>query len=82
MEIKGDNMTDKKQELGFNTRCEKLKRTLANEINTSNLPIAPVYYIVKNLYQELENLYYGALNSEAQEQMVPEVENEEDREDA
>ena len=56
-----------KKEIGFNTRCEKLKQTLVNTINQSNLPISVVFYITKSIMTDIETTYYGVLNSEAQE---------------
>lgn len=60
----------KKNEIGFNTRCEKLKSDLINNINQSNLPIGTIYYIMKTIMSDVESTYYGVLNSEAQEDIV------------
>ncbi len=54
-------------ENGFNTRCEQFRRQLINYINQSQLPISVVYFIGKDIFQELEKTYYATLNSEAQE---------------
>lgn len=55
------------KEIGFNTRCEKLKQTLIDTINQSNLPIGVVFYIAKSIMSDIESTYYGVLNNEAQE---------------
>jgi hypothetical protein len=68
----------------FNSRCEQVRRNITNEINTCGLPIAPIYYIIKDLARELENLYYGALNSEAaeKEEKISEITSEEEEDES
>lgn len=55
------------KEIGFNTRCEMLKKNLINTVNKSNLPIGVIFYIMSTIMSEVESTYYGVLNSEAQE---------------
>lgn len=62
-------MTEK-QEIGFNTRCENLKREVIDNINQSDLPIGVIYYIMKTIMSDVTSTYYGVLNSEAQEYIV------------
>ena len=59
-----------KNEIGFNTRCENLKRTLINNINESNLPIGVIYYIMQTIMSDVTSTYYGVINSEAQDYIV------------
>ena len=56
-----------KNEIGFNTRCENLKRELIDNINQSNLPISVIYYMMQVIMSDIESTYYGVLNREAQE---------------
>jgi len=60
----------------FNTQCENTKQQLLATINNSGLPIAPIYYMLGEIYREAEKSYYAALNQEAQmeEEKVEEVE--------
>ena len=62
-------MTEK-QEIGFNTRCENLKRELIDNINQSDLPIGVIYYIMQVIMSDVTSTYYGVLNREAQEYVV------------
>lgn len=54
-----------KEEITINIASENFKNALINLINESQLPISNVYYIFKYLEKEVENTYYGTLNSEA-----------------
>lgn len=51
----------------INIKTEKFKSNLYDLVNNSELPISIVYYIFKYVEQDLENTYYGILNSEAEE---------------
>ena len=51
----------------INIKTEKFKSNLYDLVNNSELPISIVYYIFKYVGQDLENTYYGVLNSEAEE---------------
>lgn len=51
----------------INIKTEKFKSNLYDLVNNSELPISIVYYIFKYVEQDLENTYYGVLNSEAEE---------------
>lgn len=53
--------------IGFNTACEYLKQQLITNINNSQLPIGVAYYIIKDIFQEVEKTYYATLNKEAME---------------
>lgn len=58
-------MNEKKEKVTINIASENFKNALINLINESQLPISNVYYIFKYLEKEVENNYYGILNSEA-----------------
>lgn len=59
-----------KNGIGFNTRCENLRRTLIDNINESDLPIGVIYYIMQTIMSDVTSTYYGVINSEAQERIV------------
>lgn len=65
MEEKNKMEEKKEVTLGFNTLCENYKTKLVELVNESGLPIGAVYFITKNIMAEIENTYYGVLNSEA-----------------
>lgn len=54
---------------GFNTMCEKYKNDLVELVNQSGLPIGAIYFITRNIMAEIEKTYYGAINSEACEEV-------------
>lgn len=62
---KMDKNNEKKEKITINIASENFKNALINLINESQLPISNVYYIFKYLEKEVENTYYGTLNSEA-----------------
>lgn len=47
---------------------QKLKETISNIISNSNLDIGVVYFILKDIYRDVENLYYNQINKEIIEQ--------------
>ena len=46
----------------FNYNCDQFKKNLENLINNSNLPIAAIYFILKDIYNEVEKLNIAYLN--------------------
>lgn len=46
----------------FNLVCDDLKIKLTNLINESELPVAAIYYILKDIFHNVENFYIGYLN--------------------
>lgn len=50
--------------IGFNTCLNNLKNDLVNTINKSNLPVGVLYYIVKDLFMDVQNAYEQALKNE------------------
>ena len=51
----------------INVRSEQLMQNIVSLINDSNLPISNVYFIFKNIMQDIENTYYSILNQESEE---------------
>ena len=47
----------------FNYRCNQLKKRMETIINESGMPIAVVYFILKDLYNEIEKMNIAYLNS-------------------
>ena len=57
------------KEISINTKCEQFKQQIISDINNSQLPISIAYFIMKDVFQEVEKTYYATLNQEAQEQI-------------
>lgn len=51
----------------INIKSEQFKYNIINLINNSELPISNVYFILKFITQDVENTYYGTLNSQSAE---------------
>ncbi len=49
------------------TNYEVFKQSIKKYIQNSELDIGVVYYILKDIYKEIENLYYTTLNRESME---------------
>ena len=47
----------------FNYKCNKLKQDLEIIINESNMPIAAIYFIFKDIFSDIEKTYIAYLNS-------------------
>lgn len=58
----------------FNLINENLKNSLIQTISNSNLPVANVYFIVKDIFRDIENNYYNQISKEmeSKEQNVQE----------
>ena len=52
----------------INLKSENFRQNLYSLIGTSELPIANVYFILKMAMQQVENTYYGTLNTESSRQ--------------
>lgn len=50
--------------VGFNTHLYNLKNDLVNTINNSGLPVGVAYYIVKDLFMDIQNAYESTLKKE------------------
>ena len=47
----------------FNFQLESCKQDLINILNNSKMPIGALYYIIKDIYIELNNQYMTSINS-------------------
>ena len=47
----------------FNLQCDDLKNNIINILNQSGFPIVIIYYIIKDIYHDVENNYIGYLNT-------------------
>lgn len=50
--------------IGFNTCLNNFKSDMVNTINDSGLPVGIVYYIMKDLFIDIENAYKQTLINE------------------
>ena len=48
----------------INIKTENFKQNLYELINSSQLPIANIYYVIQLIEKEIEKTYYGIINSE------------------
>lgn len=53
--------------MSMNTLVNILKENMTNVINNSQVPIGVVYYVLKDLLSEVEDVYDKALKKESQE---------------
>lgn len=53
--------------IGFNTCLNNFKTNMVNEINSSGLPVGIVYYIMKDLLNDIQNAYENTLKKEKEE---------------
>lgn len=58
-------------EQDINLVIEDFKNTLTSTINNSGLPISVVYYIITDLYKELDNQYYQYIRQARQALQEP-----------
>lgn len=49
--------------MNINKQIDNLSQTLTQAISEANLPIGVVYYIVKDVYRDLEQAYGSYLNN-------------------
>lgn len=61
--------------MDFNLRCEDFKAEISKIITQSKLPIAVVYYILKDVYTQIQNTYFGTINSIRLQQQKESIEN-------
>lgn len=52
---------------GINLQIDNFKTEMVNLINESNLPIAVVYYVLKDVFLEVESLYNNTAAAEYQD---------------
>lgn len=67
--------------MGINTLINVLKENLSNVINNSQLPIGVVYYVLKDLLIEVEEVYEKSLQKESQERLAEIEKIEKEKED-
>ena len=49
---------------GLNTIMQELHSNLVKDINSSQLPVGVVYFVLKDIFNETERSYIDALNAE------------------
>jgi hypothetical protein len=54
----------------YNIKVEEFKNKLVDTINSSNLDLATAYYVMKDCYRDLEDLYKDTLTKEQQQQLA------------
>ena len=66
---------------GFNTYLNDFKNDLVNTVNKSGLPVGVAYYIIKDLFMEIQNAYEAILKSEKEMALINNVEKVEEVQD-
>lgn len=61
--------------IGFNTYLNDFKNNMVNTINNSGLPVGVVYYIMKDLFNDIQNAYENTLKKEKEEIIAEEKAN-------
>ena len=59
---------------GFNTYLNDFKNDLVNTVNKSGLPVGVAYYIIKDLFMEIQNAYEATLKNEKEIALINNVE--------
>lgn len=67
--------------MSMNTLVNILKENMTNVINNSQVPIGVVYYVLKDLLSEVEDIYDKALKKESQETLERLEREEKEKED-
>ena len=67
--------------MSMNTLVNVLKENMTNVINNSQVPIGVVYYVLKDLLSEVEDVYDKALKKESQETLERLEKEEQEKED-
>lgn len=60
--------------IGFNTHLYNLKNDLVNTINKSGLPVGVAYYIIKDLFMDIQNAYEMTLKNEKESALMNNIE--------
>ena len=50
---------------GLNTLMEELHNNLINDVNNSQLPVGIIYFVIKDVFSEVEKGYMQELKSES-----------------
>lgn len=53
--------------IGFNTYLHDFRNNMINTINDSGLPVGVVYYIMKDILNDIQNAYENTLKKEKEE---------------
>lgn len=61
--------------IGFNIYLYNFKNDMVNTINNSGLPVGVVYYIMKDLFNDIQNAYENTLKKEKEEIIAEEKAN-------
>lgn len=56
--------------IGFNTQLYNFKNNLINTVNKSGLPVGIAYYVVKDLFMEIQNAYEATLKNEKEMALI------------
>ena len=56
--------------IGFNTQLYNFKNDLINTVNKSGLPVGIAYYVVKDLFIEIQNAYEATLKNEKEMALI------------
>lgn len=56
--------------IGFNTQLYNFKNDLINTVNKSGLPVGIAYYVVKDLFMEIQNAYEATLKNEKEMALI------------
>lgn len=56
--------------VGFNTQLYNFKNDLINTVNKSGLPVGIAYYVVKDLFIEIQNAYEATLKNEKEMALI------------
>ena len=64
---------------GLNTLIEELHNNLINDVNKSQLPVGIIYFVIKDVFSEVEKGYMQELKAESLNIQLSEK--EEDKED-
>ena len=69
--------------MGLNNQLNNFRKELLEKINDSQLPIGVVYYIVKDIFNDITTAYESAVLNELKEQAIQEAQKlqEEQKED-
>ena len=67
-------------ENSINIKTEQFKQGLYNLINQSNIPISNAYYVMKDVFKELEGVYLDTLQSEGIRKQQEKTINKEEQE--
>lgn len=61
----------------FNYQLENLKMNLAKQLENSKLPLGAIFYLIKDIYNSLNNQYIASINSysmsKPQEQTITQI---------